>query len=224
MYYMGYAYLVPRWFFGASIGLEILFALSTLFVAYYAYRVSRIYKQRGIILMTLGFGFIALSYLTKAFINIFLLREIQSGLLALSIGNLNQLAAIGLNGYIAFYLLGVLLLVFMTFKTDNPDLFLLIAALSFLGIWFSPDNMFAFNIISSVLFCILSLYYGREYVRNRNKRTLLILLGFIGLLLSGIGFTLATGYYVNYVIAHLLELASYVLILASIFSLIIKKK
>lgn len=221
---MGYAYLVPRWFFGASIGLEIIFALSALFVAYYAYRVSRLYKQRGIILMTLGFAFIAISYLTKAFINLFLLREIQSGLLALSLGNLNSIATFGLNAYIALYLIGVLLLVFMTFKTDNPDLFLMMAALAFLGIWFSADNMFAFNIISAVLFCIISLYYGREYFRNRNKRTLFILLGFIGLLLSGIGFTFATGYYVNYVIAHLLELASYILILASIFSLILKNK
>ena len=174
--------------------------------------------------MTLGFSFIALSYLSKAFINIFLLKQIQSGVLALSLGELDRLAAFGLHLYISLYLIGVLLLVYMTLKTDNTDLFLLLLALSSLCIWFSRDNLFAFNIVISVLFCILSIYYGKEYMKNKNKRTLMIFLGFVGLLLSGIGFTFATGYYVNYVIAHLLELASYVLILASIFSLILNKK
>lgn len=221
---MSYAYLVPQWFFGASIALEILFALAALFVAWYAYRVSRIYNQKSIILMTLGFSFIAVSYLSKALINIFLLKQIQSGILALSLGDLDRLATIGLHLYISLYLVGVLLLVYMTLKSTNTDLFLLLLALSALGIWFSPDNLFAFNIIISVLFCVLSLHYGREYLKNRNKRTFMIFLGFLGLLLSGVGFTFATGYYVNYVIAHLLELASYGLILASIFSLILNKK
>ncbi|HVY01188.1 MAG TPA: hypothetical protein VHA12_00285 [Candidatus Nanoarchaeia archaeon] len=221
---MSYAYLVPQWFFGASIFLEILFSLAALFVAIYAYRVSRIYNQKSIILMTLGFSFIAVSYLSKALINIFLLKQIQSGVLALSIGELNRVAAFGLQLYIGLYLIGALLLLYMTFKSDSTDLFLVLLALSSLGIWFSPDNLFAFNVIVSLLFCAISLYYGKEYLKNKNKRTMLIFLGFLGLLLSGIGFTFATGYYMNYVIAHVLELASYGLILASIFSLIVNKK
>lgn len=221
---MTYVYVVPEWFFGASISLEVLFALATLFVAYYSFRVSQIYKQRSIMLMTAGFVFIALSYISKAIINVFLLQEIKSGFLALTLSGLNGLASLGFYLYVSLFLMGIILLTYMTFKTGNADVFLLVTALSFIGMWLSTDKIIAFNVISAVMLCLISIYYGKEYYRNNNKRTLLIFLGFLGLLLSGIGFTFAGGYYVNYVVGHILELASYILILASIFSLIVNKK
>lgn len=221
---MTYVYVVPKWFFGTSIALEVLFALATFFVAFYSFRVARIYRDKAINLMTVGFVFVALSYLSKAAVNVFLLREITTGYLALSLSNLNSVASAGFYLYISFYLIGLILLTYMTFKSSNADLFLLITVLSFIGIWVSPDKVFAFSIISAVMLCIITLHFARSYERNKNGRTLLIFLGFLGLLLVGIGFTFAEGYYVNYVVGHLLELASYGLILASIFSLTKKRK
>jgi hypothetical protein len=215
---------VPHWFFSASIILEILFAFAALFVTIYAHKVALIYGQREIKLMAVGFLLISLSYFSKAFINIFLLNEIKEGVFALSLSSLNNIAASGFYIYLSLYLIGAALLSYITFKTRNINVLLLLLALSGVSLWLSVDKTLVFSIISSLFFCILSIHYGNEYFHNKNKRTLLIFLGFAGLLLSGLGFAGATNYYINFVVSHILELASYILILAGIISPITTRK
>jgi hypothetical protein len=210
---------VPQWFFSLGILLEIVFAIATAVVAYYAYKVYQLSCQRQSRLIMFGFLFISFSYLVKALVNSFVLTEAREGLRRLSIESLNALGLLGLYTHFVLFTLGLVSFSYMIVKKDNFRLFNLLIVLSLLAIFLARNTFTAFNVVTSVLLVFISLHYGVEYFKNRNKKTLLILAAFILLFLSTIAFIFSSSYYENFVIGHVFELGSYIIMIGTLASL-----
>jgi len=213
---MSNIYLVPEWFFGLSIGLEVLFALVSGIVAAYSYRIYLLSYGRNSRLFTIGFSLISLSYILKAFLNLFVLSEVKEGLKALSIDNLNLLGLIGTYAHIILFTTGLVTVAYMTFDIKSWRVYSLMLATNLIVLILSSDEARAFNMLSTLLILYICIHYGVEFKENKRIRTLLLFLSFVLLLFSGVGFIIAENYYLNYVIGHILELGAYVIILISL--------
>ena len=220
---MATIYIVPEWFFKLSLGLELVFSIVTLIVAIYALRVYRIFEQREVKLLSTSFFLISISYLMKAALNLFVLKEVREGVRILNYNSLNTIGILGFYSYVILFMTGLVTLTYITFKIKNWRVYSLILATNLIIIFFNNDKAFAFNLLSSILLFYVVIHYSIEYKNKKNSKTLLVLLAFIALFLSGLGFVFAENYYANYVIGHLLELASYLLMLTSLILTIRKK-
>jgi hypothetical protein len=213
---MTHFYYIPEWFFQFSILLEILFAIASGIVAYYAYKVYKVSSQRESGLFTLSFVFISLSYLFKSIINLFVLDELKDQIRTLTVETLGNLSRIGFYSYILLFVLGLTTLAYMTLKKKNIMFYLLLVAINFVVILHAADAVFLFEILTSFILLYLCGHYAYEYKLNGNYKTLLVLIAFIFFLFSGLGFVVAQDYYLNFVVGHLFELAAYILITVSL--------
>lgn len=217
---MPYIYIVPKWFFTYSIAFELLFTIVTLAVAYYALKVHKIYKDRASKIFGLSFILFALSYFSWVLVNLFLLSQISETYEAISLTDLNTIGLVGVYSYMIFHLLGTSLLSYLTLKTKKIQIFIIMLALSVGGIMLSYNKIASFYIASSIFLLSIIGYYIYEYIQNKNKQTLIVLLAFVFLLITNITFLYTNSDY-YFVTGHILDLIAYALILINL--ILIKK-
>lgn len=213
---MSIVYLVPNWFYYLAIILELLFALASAVVAYYAFKVYGISGQREGKIFGISFALISLAYFIKALINWFVLSEIGNGLRVLSLDGLSKLGIFGLYSHVILFVAGLAMLAYMTLKNKSRRVYFLILCVPLAALYIGRNEAFAFNLVSSIFLIYLCSHYYFEYKQNKNQKTLIVLCAFILLFFSGMGFVFAPNFYVNFVIGHIFELMSYVLISVSL--------
>lgn len=221
---MSYLYIVPKWFFGFDIGMEVLFALVAILVAFYAYRIYKLSGQRESRLFANSFLLIAASYIVKAVVNLFILSETNNGTRTLSFQGLTLVGQAGVYLYILLYITGLVTFAYMTFKIDSRRTYTLLLATNLFILIFSVDRGFAFNLMSSLLIFYICGHYFLEFNQKKNYRALVMLVAFGLLVLSGASLILAENYYMGYVLGHVFELGSYLIILGNLFAIIRKSK
>ena len=214
-FYMSQLYLVPRWFFGVDVVLEIIFGIVTLLVALYSFHIYRLCYQRECRLLGFGFLSISLSYFLWSFINLFITSRLNDGSFALNLEPLSRLGLFGVYAHILLLTLGLATLAYTTLKSGSYRSYSLFATLPLLVIIFSAQKALAFYFVSSFLLLYLVLHYGIEYRNARRQTTFLLFLAFILIFVGNVSFTFSTLQNIHYVIGHLLELVGYVFILSS---------
>jgi len=224
---MAHLYLVPNWFFGISIFLELLFAVVTIAVAYYSYKIYKLSGQRETKIFSLAFLFIAVSYILWACINFFIAAQLNQNLRALDFQEIGRI--IGLNqfaiyAFFVFFIIGLITLTYTTLKINNRRTYILIILTSLLGLFLSCNVSLTFYLLSSVLLFLISGYYYEEYQLRKNKKTLITLVAFTCLFFGNLNFIFTANNYVYYVIGHILKLAAYGLILFNLVSIFKKQK
>ena len=212
---MDYLYLVPQWFFGLDILMELLFAFVTALVAYYSLKISSIADQREPGIFGMGFLLIAFSYIIKALVNLFVLTNIEHAR-ALSLANLDTIGLIGVYAHIFLFTAGLVTIAYITLKVKSVRVYTMLLLLSIGTIIFNDEKALAFNLISSFLLVFITINYVIEYTRNKNAKTALVAIAFFGLLLSGLGFIIAPTFYGNYVLDQSIEFVAYILIAISL--------
>jgi hypothetical protein len=219
-----YAYLVPHWFFGFDIGMNLLFAIVGLLVSFYSYKVYQVSEQRGSKLFSISFLLIALSYILKAGFNLFILKEASDGMRGVEFANLSRIGLMGFNSYILLFVLGLVTLTYMSFKIKNWRAYLALVLVSLSVLFISLDRAVTFTILSSAFLLYICVHYVSEYYQNRDKRTLLVLLAFALLFLTGVEILFMNVTSMKFVVAQIFELGSYILIFISLLLTIRKKK
>jgi len=209
--------LVPQWFFGFDIIMQLLFSLATAFVAFYSLKLYKISEQREIRLFCTAFILIAFSYLIKALTNWFVITQIQDRVRSLTLNNVNLIGLLGIHAYLILFTAGLATLAYLTFKIKSPRAYILLLAINIVFIILSQNKAFAFSTLSSLFILFICINYLIEFKLNKNPRTILIFLAFLGLFISGLDFFFISDFYTNYVISHFIELASYALILTSLY-------
>src|SRR3989344_1926491 len=137
-------YLVPKWFFGIDVGLEILFAIVALIVALNAFRLYKISRQKDFELFGVSFVLISLAYVLWALINIFVVSELNEGIRTLSLSQITAFSLIGVHSYMLLYTIGLLTLVFVTLKTNNLKTYLVSVLLLVIAILTSANKSVTF--------------------------------------------------------------------------------
>jgi hypothetical protein len=212
-------YTIPSWFFGYDIVLELLFALVTLFVALYAWRVYRISKEREFGLMGVAFTFISLSFFAWSIINMFMVEELNEATRVLVLHSITLLSVIGVYSHILLFMCGLITLFFMTVKNGDDRMYALTIILSILGILFAMSKTMAVYTFSSIILAFITYYYAKNYVKNKNFTTFTIMSAFV-LLLSASLLMLFDGLPYVYVICHIFEFVSFSAILIALISIL----
>ncbi len=216
-------FLVPQWFYGYDIALELLFALITLAVGLVALKVHRLSSQAQVKLFGYSFLLIASSYFFKSVINFLILSKIRGGTCtACKISDILLYDNIGMIGYMILFAIGLGTIGYMTLKIDNWKAHTLLILILALAIIFSINKVYIFYLLSSILLVYILGYYIYNFIKNKQRKVILIIIAFSFLLFGSIHFLISVNHSIFYVIGHVLELVAYALILLNLL-LAIKK-
>jgi hypothetical protein len=207
----------PNWFFHQSIIFELAFAIITLFVALYSFKIYKASREKSAILFGMAFLLFSASYFVQSILNIGILFELSQNVDILQ--QVSQVFNLGLNAlytHMIFMLLGLILITLISLKPRNIKIFLLLALVSILPIYLGKDPIYTFFIISSTYLLFISHHYLKNYLEKKQFNTLLVFVAFLLLFLSDVHFIFSINHSLFYVIGHFFELASYVLILLNL--------
>lgn len=221
---MTHIYLIPHWFFGFDIAMEIIFAVIALAVSILAYKMYRLSQDRGIKLLSASFGLIGLSYIIWAISNLSLLAEASEGVLEADLSKMIVWGSIALFAFMFLYTISLSTLAYTTFKTRKGGIYYLLVGLPLIAIAASLNKFATFKIVSIFLLAFIVYHYANECTICKNRKVNLMLGAFVFLLLSNITFLFVLTSYKAYVIGHILELVAYILILFNLISVTKSKK
>lgn len=213
---MDYTYIIPNWFFGFDIGMELLFSLITFLVAIVAFRIGQVTNERKIKLFGSAFLLIALSYLIWAGINYWFVNLSAGGYREVSIQSVAIIGVLSLYAYMILFASGLVTLSYLVCDSKKGKVYYLIFGLSLLVIFVSISKLVSFRILSLFLISVITYHYFEDYIEFKNKKSYLILLAFCLLFISSLVFIFSSVYYQAYVVGHVLELVAYVLILINL--------
>jgi hypothetical protein len=123
----------------------------------------------------------------------------------------------GIFIHMFFMTVGLAILAFMTFKSDKIRILWLMILLSLLGIFLSKNGVYIFFLFSSIYLAFIMLHFIGNYIKNKQKKTLLTAAGFLFLLLGNIHFLFSVNHQLFYTIGLVFELVAYLLILVNLY-------
>jgi len=214
---VGNVFITPEWFFGYDVALELLFAVITLLVCFYAWKIYQVTGERNIRLFSLAFLFISLSYIIQSMLNFIMMEQLDEGLTELI--NLNSVYLLNLFGiymHAILFLVGLLLLAYIALKIYSFRTFVLLSILVFSSLYFSLYKTFMLYLLSTVLLGFIVYYYLTNYWSNKKTTTLLSAIAMMLLFVAYLSFIFAMDDAPYYVLGHLLELSAYVLVLTNL--------
>src|SRR3989344_406130 len=194
----------PAWFSGFDALFELFFAVISLTISYFAYKIYQLSDQRPVKLHSFSFLFISLAYVARSMSNF-----------------LPFLDVISIYTHIILFLTGLSILLYMTLKPNRTTFWVLLAA-TLLSLVFINNTLLAYYILSSVYLALISWHYIQNFLSNRQTKTLLVALAFIFLFFGSFHFFMSVNHELFYVIGYFLELSAYLLILANLY-LVLKK-
>lgn len=209
-------YLVPKWFFGYDIALELIFGVITLLIALYSFRIYRLSAQREC--KVIGWGFLSMSfgYFTWSALNLYITSRLNAPGLDVPLEHLFSMAVIGVSAHILFIVMGLATLAYMALSGKSNRLYAVLVTLSLLIVVFAFNKALAFYFISSFLLFLVLLHYFAVYTKHKHQGTLLLLLAFFFIFLGNVVFIFATFHAFPYFAGHVFHLFGYLLALASL--------
>ncbi|MBR9678658.1 MAG: hypothetical protein GON13_00125 [Nanoarchaeota archaeon] len=182
---------------------EVMLFLLTFTMGAYVFRIHKFTKNRNHKLLAIAFILIGLSFMTKAGLNF----AVNNGFL---FGNFSLITII----YVAFMLFGYtvldkLFLNIRTYRVFSIQIILFVLALFLVQL----SSLWFFDLVSFLLLSFPVLYFFENYKKKRTRSSLLVLLGFAGVMMSHASFFLI---FVNkslFFVDNLIRLVAYAILL-----------
>lgn len=213
----------PTWFYGYDVAFELIFAVISLVIVLFAFRIYRASDQKPAKHLGLAFLFISISYVIQSafnFLTISKLNETICGTVRLSSAAI--LDSIGLYLHIFFMAIGLVILLCMVLKSRFTATFFVLLAITFIALAISNNTLLTYYLVSAVYLAVISLHYIRHFLSNKQTKTLLVAIAFLLLFFGSFHFFISVNHQLFYVVGHFLELVAYILILIN-FYLVLKK-
>ena len=213
----------PSWFFHHSIAFELIFAVITLFVAIYSYKIYKLSKERSAQLFSLAFLAFSFSYFIQSILNIGILYKLSENIQVFQ--KVSESVNLGLNAlfvHMLFIITGLIILTTIFFKAKRIKLFLLLLAISIIPIYLGKEPLNIFFILSTIYLVFITLHYLKNYFKKGTTSKFIVFTAFLLLFLSNISYILSTQQTIYYVVAHFLELFTYILLLINL--ILVSKK
>lgn len=214
---MNYFNIVPSWFLMHDILFKFLFAIVTLAVSIYSFRVYKICKQKQTKYFGLAFLFFSISYFIQSFLNLAIISKINESICTLAkISSVAIFNSWAMTIHMIFFLTGLITLLYMIGNLENKKMYFALLITSLLSLIISVDAIFWFYLLASVYLTFILHHYINNFKNKKNKKTLIILVAFSLLFLSNIYFIFAINHAIYYIIGNLSELTAYILILVNL--------
>lgn len=200
---------------------EIIFAVVTLLVAINAFKVFKLTNLQSPRLFATGFFLITLGYILQSSMNglfFFYLKDLiytpQAAYVVLTA------YSVFTYGFMCLTLLGLITLVYMTFKIQKRRVYILLGLLALLTLMFTTNTLFMFYLFAAVLTSFLTYHYYMNFSEKPTFRTGLVLMGFFFLFLSNLKFLFFQQSSIFYFVGHSFSFMAYVLILANLLMVV----
>jgi hypothetical protein len=209
--------IVPDWFFGIDIALELLFAIVTLLVSVNAFKAFRITRDAQLRLFGTAFALLSGSYALQSVFN-FLILFGGSDMMSMMrwMMSVSWLPPLLIIGYVVLSITGFVTLAYTTLSQKNRDAYALLLLMALLAVLLSANVLFMYYLISSVLLGFITIQYVAKYLSKQQTRTLLVLVAFVFLLFGKVHFIFSINHGTYYILGHILELVAYMLLLANL--------
>jgi len=215
---MSNIFITPQWFYGYDVALELVFAVVTLLVSFFAWKIFKVTGERNIRLFSLAFLFIALSYIVQSILNFVIMEQLDDTISTfINLQSVYLLNLFGIYMHAILFLIGMLLLAYVALKIHSFPTFILLFILIFTSLYFTPYKTFMLYLLSTVLLGFIVYYYLTNYWNNRKPTTLLVLISMILLFVGYLHFIFATDNMLYYIIGHVLELLAYLLVFVTLW-------
>ncbi len=222
---MSFSTFSPEWFFGYDVALEFLFAVILLAVALFAFRAYRLTEQRQLAYFGLSFLFIGISYIIESIFNYMTISRLNATIChVIKIKSVALFDLMGIYTHMFFMTIGLVLLVYMTFKVEEKRPLWLLLIISLIAIFFSWNKLLIFFLLSSTYLLFLVAHFFNNYLRHKTWNTFMIAAAFFVLFISNLHFIFALNAPLFYFAGHILELFAYLLILFNLVMLKNEKK
>jgi hypothetical protein len=220
---MAHPFMIPSWFFSYSILFTFAFAIITLIVGLFAFKIYKLSEQKSAKLFGIAFIFISLHYFIQSFLNLSIISTLAQNICdAMKIDSINVLNIMGAYSHMFLFVIGLATLTYMTLKTSNKTIYALLLALPLTSIAIVGNKLYLFYAMASIFLIFIVIHYLKNYLKNRQFKTLFVLMAFIFLLFGNLHFIFSVNHGLYYVIGHFLELIAYLLILLNLI-LVLKK-
>lgn len=200
-------HLIPEWFFGAHIVFQLSFMILTAIIGVYAANVYKITKQKQVKLFSVAFILFALHYLIQSTLNFFIYFNLISG---------EKLMQYGTYSHMLIFTLGLIALLSLVLGIKKKSTFSLITITSLVAVFFSTNKLYMFYLLASIFLVYISYFYLKNYLKNKDKTSLISFVAFVFLLFGNIHFLFSVNHETFYAIAHFLELIAYALIIINL--------
>jgi hypothetical protein len=217
---MSFTNFSPTWFFGIDVALEFLFAIILLAVALFGFKIYKSTCQRYVKYFSIAFLFIGISYVIQSIFNYLVVSKLNETVCyVIKVNSIALFNLYGMYAHMFFMTIGLVILVYMTFKIEDKRPLWLLMIISLLAIFFSYNTLYIFFLLSSVYLIFLVWHFLDNYLRNKTKNSLIIVVAFLFLFFGSIHFTFSMNHSLFYVVGHILELFAYLLILVNLLTI-----
>lgn len=205
----------PEWFFKFDSVFQIIFALVTLAITLFSYRVFHFTKERKFKYFSASFLLMSMGFFTLSLSNLLIYLGVYDGI----ISRLNEfnLANAFFLAYVLFMLVGYALLIIVSMQLKSRRLVALLLAIMLLFVAFSFQYYLKFHMISLLLLGFITWQFYENYAKKKNVNSGLVFSSFYALSFAEVFFLSIMFMPSLYVLAHLLQLAGFGLLLAMFF-------
>lgn len=166
----------PGWFQGFNLAFQIIFFIVTISISFQAYRAYNFFAKEQHKYLSLGFAIFALSYVAQ-------IMSTSAHLM----GGARDIAVGGLYAHAYLFLAGVMVLLFVYLKIEQPAVraVLLILVFGFIAVFTMPgSNEMIFHLVTALLMFFIVGQLTQGYKRTCKRSTLFVTIGFAFLTLG----------------------------------------
>lgn len=214
----------PLWFGISEIIIQLIFMLVTFFIAFFAYKVYRISRQKSLFLFSLAFIAVSFGYFIEALFNYLLFLGVRTThLLPVFSGTTQpvfQLSILAIGLHMLFMVSGLALLSYVTLKERGIKVLTLLLSLSLVGLVMSAHIGVTFYLITSIFLLFITAQYFQRHARKPTTNSLMVFLGFGMLFLGTVQLAFASTLDLLYISGYFISLFGYLLLLANLLRVI----
>lgn len=218
--------LTPDWFLGSDVLIEIIsFVVLGLFI-YFCIKNYRLFKKKSFLYLGLGFSLIALAEASTILTKLVLFYDSSfTQTIGRAVITYAVTSSVDIFYYIGFFFHKFLTLsgLYIIYKIPMKKGF---ASDFFLGLYFliiaalfSHGIYYLFHLTAFILLVMIMINYHEIYKKNKSSNTWLLVVAFGGLALSQF-IAILSNLHVLYVVAQVLQLASYLILLVLIMRIL----
>ncbi|PIN75011.1 hypothetical protein COV18_04600 [Candidatus Woesearchaeota archaeon CG10_big_fil_rev_8_21_14_0_10_37_12] len=198
----------PSWFLGVDASLEALAGIIALAVAFAAFHMYSLTKERRYAFLTSSFALMTASFISRAVTDVLLANKEVS----LSAAMAKNVFILGYVTHILLALLAYVLLIILTYRLPDKRLWVLLVLILMPSLLLSSSYFLSFYGLSVILLGFVSLAFYDNYVNNRSCAAGMVFLAFALLTLSQIQFLLGPLKDLLYVSAHATQAAGFLML------------
>ncbi len=218
----------PHWFYGKDIIIDIVSIFVLFLIAFFSIKFYKLNKRnKNYLFLALSFIFIGCSFIFKIITNFTIYYHVletrRIGFMTFTYNAVNSSHILFFVGFLIYRLLmlfGLYMLYSIYLKQQKSNIFL-ISYLIIISTCFSSSAYYLFHVTSLFFLVIITYQYLKNYKKNRDSTTKLLAYSFGMITLSQVVFVFVAINTFLYVIAELIQLASYISLLIT-FIMVLK--